>query len=108
MTFRWAGKIEFSDFKLEGWTLGLWGEKKISHGVFTGKGGLATGCHLISLGHVYAEIWVGNGKYAANLYHVIAVCGCSVVIIHGRRDNLSSQGVLCESHIRLLSYSIIC
>lgn len=30
MTFRWAGKIEFSDFKLEGWTLGLWEKKKKS------------------------------------------------------------------------------
>lgn len=37
MTFRWAGKIEFSDFKLEGWTLGLWEKKKISYRVFTGK-----------------------------------------------------------------------
>lgn len=49
MTFRWAGKIEFSDFKLEGWTLGLWEKKKISHRDFTVKGGLAGGCHLISL-----------------------------------------------------------
>lgn len=100
-------KLSFQTLNLRAGLLACGEKKKISHGVFTGKGGLATGCHLISLGHVYAEIWVGNGKYAANLYHVIAVRGCSVVIIHGRRDNLSSQGVLCESHIRLLSYSII-
>lgn len=84
-------KLSFQTLNLRAGLLASGRKKKISHRVFTGKGGLAGGCHLISLWHVYAEIWVGNGKYAANLYHAIAALGCSVVIIHRRRDSSSSQ-----------------
>lgn len=85
------GKLSFQILNWRAGLLACGRKKKISHRDFTGKGGLAGGCHLISLWHVYAEIWVENGNYAANLYHALAVLGCSVVIIHRRRGSLSSQ-----------------